>query len=47
MKEIQDEIKDISNRKNVTNDPMEDKLALFRQQVILQKFVRKKENLSA
>ena len=30
---MNEEIKEILNNKNVSNDPMEDKLTLFRQQV--------------
>ncbi len=33
MREVNDEVKELSNKKNVTADPLEDKLALFRQQV--------------
>jgi hypothetical protein len=33
VREVNDEVKELSNKKNVTADPLEDKLALFRQQV--------------
>ena len=33
MREVNEEVKELSNKKNVTADPLEDKLALFRQQV--------------
>jgi len=33
VREVNEEVKDLSNKKNVTADPLEDKLALFRQQV--------------
>ena len=41
IREVQDEAKEISDRKNVSADPMEDKLALFRQQAAI--IARKKE----
>jgi hypothetical protein len=33
VREVNEEVKVLSNKKNVTADPLEDKLALFRQQV--------------
>ena len=41
IREISKEINDMSEKKNVTNDPMEDKLTLFRQQAAI--IGRKKE----
>ena len=41
LREVNQEIKEISDRKNVSSDPMEDKLALFRQQAAI--IARKKE----
>jgi len=41
VREVNAEIKEISDRKNVSADPMEDKLALFRQQAAI--IARKKE----
>lgn len=35
LREVNQEIKEISDRKNVSSDPMEDKLALFRQQAAI------------
>ena len=42
IKAVQDEVEEITKRRNVTNDPMEDKLTLFRQQAAI--IARKKES---
>ena len=42
IKNVQDEVEEITKRRNVTNDPMEDKLTLFRQQAAI--IARKKES---
>merc|ERR1712223_431258 len=41
IKTTHEEVEEITNRKNVSNDPMEDKLTLFRQQAAI--IARKKE----
>ena len=33
MKTVRGEIEELTNKKNVSNDPIEDKLTLFRQRV--------------
>jgi hypothetical protein len=45
VREVNDEVKELSNKKNVTADPLEDKLALFRQQV--QKLLFSSANLQS
>ena len=42
IKDANNEAKEISDKKNVTSDPMEDKLTLFRQQAAI--IARKKES---
>ena len=42
LKDVNSETKDISDKKNVSSDPMEDKLTLFRQQAAI--IARKKES---
>ena len=42
IKDVNNEAKEISDKKNVSNDPMEDKLTLFRQQAAI--IARKKGN---
>ena len=42
IKEVNNEINELNEKKNVTNDPMEDKLTLFRQQAAI--IGRKKES---
>ena len=35
IKSVQDEVEEVTKRRNVSNDPMEDKLTLFRQQAAI------------
>ena len=42
MVATKDEVEEVTKRRNVTNDPMEDKLTLFRQQAAI--ISRKKES---